>query len=209
MIASYDTVVSHSPCKLRVSIHKNKIEAGNWLSRGEERERTERWAVSIRGKPVLQCSHSGRTQPGAGPAQKHLASASLPLPALPCPALGNADDLVPGRVTPWGRDGVSRNLREVRAGLRKACEESQDHSRAASLEIVCVCACVRAHVYTCVHVRVYFQSRSSYLPWERFWALGWNQGGCRSLPAGYLFAYFPFPSTESLWFIIITSHLSI
>lgn len=42
MIASYDTVVSHSPCKLCVSIHKNKIEAGNWLSRaGERKEQTE------------------------------------------------------------------------------------------------------------------------------------------------------------------------
>lgn len=71
VIASYDTVVSHSPCKLRVSIHKKKIEAGNWLSRGGERGRAERWAVSIRGEPAVERSHSGWAGLGAGPAQTH------------------------------------------------------------------------------------------------------------------------------------------
>ena len=125
VIASYDTVVSHSPCKLRVSIHKNKIEAGNWLSRGGEREGAERRAVSIRGKPAVECSHSGWTELGAGPAQGHrclLLPCHLPHPALPWGT--NAHDLVAGKVTHRGTDGVSWSLGWVRAGLRKAQKQS-------------------------------------------------------------------------------------
>lgn len=60
VIASYDTVVSHSPCKLRVSIHKNKIEAGNWLSRVREREK------GLRGR---DCFHQRKASEGVFPLQ--------------------------------------------------------------------------------------------------------------------------------------------
>ena len=67
VIASCDTVVSHSPCKLRVSIQKNKIEAGNWLSRVRERERAERSTISIRRKSQgRRVSYRGWAEPGGG-----------------------------------------------------------------------------------------------------------------------------------------------
>lgn len=62
VIASYDTVVSHSPCKLRVSIHKNKIEAGNWLSRVGERVR-ERGRCFHKREASVECSHINGTEP--------------------------------------------------------------------------------------------------------------------------------------------------
>ena len=120
VIASYDTVVSHSPCKLCVSIHKNKIEAGNWLSRGgergreRERERAERWAVSIRGKPGWRVPTEAQLHQELVSSQTP-AVASLPSLALPW----GAADPGPWRVTHWGKDGVSQSSGWVRAGLRK------------------------------------------------------------------------------------------
>lgn len=123
VIASYDTVVSHSPCKLRVSIHKNKIEAGNWLSRVEERERAKRPAVCQRKASVGVFSQWLNWTRSWASSETFVSNS--------CSALENGDDLVTGTVTHWGKEKVSRGSGYVRDGLRKVHKQSQDHSGAA------------------------------------------------------------------------------
>lgn len=136
VIASYDTVVSHSPCKQSVSIQKNKIEAGNWLSRAGEKERAERSAVSI---PVFPQWLS--------PTRSWASSETFVFASLACP--GEWGWLGPGNITHWGKDKVQQGSGEVRGGVRIVHKQSQGYSGAArpsyalfipeKVAILCVC----------------------------------------------------------------------